>query len=87
LTELLKQPQFSPLKVEEQVVVIYAGTRGFLDAIPVAKVSEFERELLTVMRNEHKDVMDAIRTSKQLAPETEQKLKGVLENFAKRFAA
>ena len=45
LTELLKQPQFSPLKVEEQVVVIYAGTRGFLDAIPVAKVNDFEREL------------------------------------------
>ena len=87
LTELLKQPQFSPLKVEEQVVVIFAGTRGFLDAIPVAKVSEFEREFLTIMRNDHKDVLDAIRTSKQLTPETEQKLRGILETFAKRFAA
>jgi F-type H+/Na+-transporting ATPase subunit alpha len=87
LTELLKQPQFSPLKVEEQVVVIYAGTRGFLDAIPVAKVNEFEREFLSLMRGGHKDVLDAIRTSKQLTPETEQKLKGILENFAKRFAA
>ena len=87
LTELLKQPQFSPLKVEEQVVVIYAGTRGFLDAIPVAKVNEFELELLTIMRTDHKDVLDAIRTSKQLTPETEQKLKGILEPFAKRFAA
>jgi F-type H+-transporting ATPase subunit alpha len=87
LTELLKQPQFSPLKVEEQVVVIFAGTRGFLDAIPVAKVNEFEREFLTAMRNEHKDVLDSIRTSKQLTPETEQKLKGILDNFAKRFAA
>ncbi len=87
LTELLKQPQFSPLKVEEQVVVIYAGTRGFLDGIPVASVSEFEREFLAIMRNEHKDVLDAIRTSKQLTPETEQKLKAILEPFAKRFAA
>ncbi len=87
LTELLKQPQFSPLKVEEQVVVIYAGTRGYLDAVPVAKVSEFESELLTLMRSEHKAVLDAIRTSKQLAPDVEQKLKGILENFAKRFAA
>jgi F-type H+-transporting ATPase subunit alpha len=87
LTELLKQPQFSPLKVEEQVVVIFAGTRGFLDAIPVAKVGEFEREFLGLMRSEHKDVLDAIRTSKQLAPDTEQKLKGILDNFAKRFAA
>ena len=87
LTELLKQPQFSPLKVEEQVVVIYSGTRGYLDAIPVAKVSEFERELLAIMRTDHKDVLDAIRTSKQLTPETEQKLKAILEPFAKRFAA
>ncbi len=87
LTELLKQPQFSPLKVEEQVVVIYAGTRGYLDAIPVAKVSEFEQEFLTLIRNEHKDVLDTIRTSKQLAPDTEQKLKNILETFAKRFAA
>ncbi len=58
LTELLKQPQFSPLKVEEQVVVIYAGTRGFLDPIPVASVNEFESELLTLMRNEHKNVLE-----------------------------
>jgi F-type H+-transporting ATPase subunit alpha len=87
LTELLKQPQFSPLKVEEQVVVIFAGTRGYLDAIPVAKVNEFERELLTIMRTDHKDVLEAIRTSKALSPETEQKLKAILEPFAKRFAA
>jgi F-type H+-transporting ATPase subunit alpha len=87
LTELLKQPQFSPLKVEEQVVVIYSGTRGYLDGIPVAKVGEFERELLTLMRSGHKDVLDAIRVSTALSPETEQKLKAILEPFAKRFAA
>jgi F-type H+-transporting ATPase subunit alpha len=87
LTELLKQPQFSPLKIEEQVVVIFAGTRGFLDAIPVSSVSRFEQEFLTLMRHEHKDVLDAIRTSKQVAPDTEQKLKSILETFAKQFAA
>ena len=87
LTELLKQPQFSPMKVEEQVVVIFAGTRGYLDGIPVASVNEFERELLATMRNEHKDVLDTIRTSGKLEPETEQKLKAILEPFAKRFAA
>ena len=87
LTELLKQPQFSPLKVEEQVVVIFAGTRGFLDPIPVSAVNEFEREFLTLMRNEHKDVLDAIRTSRQLAPDIEQKLKDILTTFSKRFAA
>ncbi len=87
LTELLKQPQFSPLKVEEQVVVIFAGTRGFLDPIPVSAVNEFEGEFLTLMRNEHKDVLDAIRTSRQLAPDIEQKLKDILTTFSKRFAA
>jgi F-type H+-transporting ATPase subunit alpha len=87
LTELLKQPQFSPLKVEEQVVVIYAGTRGYLDAIPVNAVQRFEQGFLTFMRNQHKDVLDTIRTSKQLAPETEQKLKAALDSFAKQFQA
>jgi F-type H+-transporting ATPase subunit alpha len=86
LTELLKQPQFSPLKVEEQVVVIYAGTRGYLDGIAVNAVGRFEKEFLTLMRTDHADVLDAIRTSKQLAPDTEQKLKSILETFAKRFA-
>jgi F-type H+-transporting ATPase subunit alpha len=87
LTELLKQPQFSPLKVEEQVVVIYAGTRGFLDPIPVSSVGEFEREFLTLLRNEHRDLLDAIRDSKALSPESEQKLKGILTDFSKRFSA
>jgi F-type H+-transporting ATPase subunit alpha len=86
LTELLKQPQFSPLKVEEQVVVIYAGTRGYLDAIPVASVTRFEREFLTLMRNEHKDILDKIRTSKELDSDTEAKLKKALETFSKNFA-
>ena len=61
LTELLKQPQFSPLKVEEQVVVIYAGTSGYLDPLPLDRVREFETGLLALMRSEHKDVLDAIR--------------------------
>ena len=58
LTELLKQPQFSPLKVEEQVVVIYAGTSGMLDPIPLDRVKEFETGLLALMRTEHKDVLE-----------------------------
>jgi len=87
LTELLKQPQFSPLKVEEEVVVIYTGTRGYLDPIPVAAVNRFEQEFLTLMRNEHKDILDAIRTSKQLTPDIEAKLKAVLNEFSKWFKA
>jgi F-type H+-transporting ATPase subunit alpha len=87
LTELLKQPQFSPLKVEEQVVVIYAGTRGYLDPVPVSSVVRFEREYLTFMRNEHKDILDTIRTTKQLDDGTEAKLRTALDSFSKNFAA
>src|SRR5215831_1845206 len=72
LTELLKQPQFSPLKVEEQVVVIYAGTRGFLDAMPVASIGRFEQEFLAYLRDKHQGVLDDIRTKKQLDADTEK---------------
>ncbi len=86
LTELLKQPQFSPLKVEEQVVVIYAGTSGLLDPLPLGSVREFESGLLTLMRNEHKDVLDEIRDKAELSDELTAKLKSILEAYAKNFA-
>jgi F-type H+-transporting ATPase subunit alpha len=86
LTELLKQPQFSPLPVEEEVVSIYTGVKGYLDKMPVSDIGRFEDEFLRLMRGKHKDVLDAIRTSKQLAPETEGKLKTILDEFTKSFA-
>ena len=86
LTELLKQPQFSPLKVEEQVVVISAGTSGLLDPLPIDKVREFEAGLLTLMRSEHKDVLDQIRDKGELSEELAAKLKTILERYAKNFA-
>ncbi|WP_119306253.1 F0F1 ATP synthase subunit alpha [Cohaesibacter haloalkalitolerans] len=86
LTELLKQPQFSPLKVEEQVAVIYAGVNGYLDTIAVNQVHAFEQGLLSVMRNEHKDVLDAIREKKALDDEITTKLKAAVDGFAKNFA-
>ncbi len=86
LTELLKQPQFSPLKVEEQVAVIYAGVNGYLDTIEVNQVHAFEQGLLSVMRNEHKDVLDAIREKKALDDEITTKLKAAVDGFAKNFA-
>jgi F-type H+-transporting ATPase subunit alpha len=86
LTELLKQPQFSPLKVEEQVVVISAGTSGLLDPLPLNKVRAFESGLLALMRSEHKDVLDEIRTKGELSNELQAKLKSILETFAKNFA-
>ena len=87
LTELLKQPQFSPLKIEEQVVAIFAGTRGYLDAIQVSEVGRFENELLRTMREEHSDLLDTIREKKELSGETEEALKSAVDAFAKVFAA
>src|SRR6201997_5344561 len=66
LTELLKQPQFTPFPVEEQVVSIYAGVKGYLDRLVVADVQRFEGELLRLMRGKHKDLLDDIRTKKQI---------------------
>jgi F-type H+-transporting ATPase subunit alpha len=86
LTELLKQPQFSPLKVEEQVVVIYAGVNGYLDRIGVKDVQRFEAELLRYLRTEHKDVLDSIRDHKEITKETGDKLKAAVDKFAKAFA-
>jgi F-type H+-transporting ATPase subunit alpha len=86
LTELLKQPQFSPLKVEEQVAVIYAGVNGYLDKLQVSQVGPFEQGLLAVLRTEHKDLMDAIRDKRELNDEIRGKLKAAIEAFAKNFA-
>jgi F-type H+-transporting ATPase subunit alpha len=87
LTELLKQPQFSPLKMEEQVVVIWAGTNGYLDPLPVAKVREFEDGLLSLLRGKNVEILTAIRDSRDLSDDTAAKLKAVVESYAKTFAA
>jgi len=87
LTELLKQPQFSPLKMEEQVCVIWAGTNGYLDPLPVGKVRAFEEGLLGVLRSKHADILDAIRDTRDLKDDTAEKLKGVVEDFSKTFSA
>ena len=86
LTELLKQPQFSPLKTEEQVVVIYAGVNGYLDAFPVNRVSDFEAGLLRLMREDHPGILDVIRNEKEISEATGTKLKDVVASYAKSFA-
>ena len=86
LTELLKQPQFSPMPVQEQVVAIYAGVKGYLDKLAVSQIGRFESELLRLMRGEHKDLLDGIAKEKQLTPDLESKLKGTLDAFSKSFA-
>ncbi|KQP07685.1 MAG: F0F1 ATP synthase subunit alpha [Methylobacterium sp.] len=86
LTELLKQPQFSPLKMEEQVAVIYAGVNGYLDALPVSKVRPFEDALLSTLRTKHADLLTKIRDSKDLSDDSAKTLKGVVEGVAKSLA-
>jgi F-type H+-transporting ATPase subunit alpha len=86
LTELLKQPQYSPLAVEEQVCVIYAGTRGYLDRIPAKDVGRYEAALLALLRGKEKALLTAIRTKKALDDKLEGDLKAVLESFTSSFA-
>jgi F-type H+-transporting ATPase subunit alpha len=87
LTELLKQPQFSPMTVDEQVASIYAGTHGYLDDIPVSAVGKFEEELLRHLKDKHGAVMETIRESGELDGKSEEKLKKALDAFSKAFTA
>src|SRR5689334_3297095 len=86
LTELLKQPQYAPLAVEEQVCTIYAGTRGYLDGIATADVGRFEQEFLALLHSKHQDLLDAIRTKRELSSDLEDQLKGALAKFVQTFA-
>jgi F-type H+/Na+-transporting ATPase subunit alpha len=86
LTELLKQPQFKPVPVEEQVVALFAGTRGYLDAIPVNAVGRFERQILADLRSAHPGILEAIRTAQEIKPDVEKELVAFLDNFSKTFA-
>jgi F-type H+-transporting ATPase subunit alpha len=86
LTELLKQPQFSPLKMEEQAVVIYAGVNGYLDPIPVDRVRAFEDGLLNLLRSKNADILDDIRKTGDLTDATAAKLKSAVDGYAKSFA-
>jgi F-type H+-transporting ATPase subunit alpha len=85
LTEILKQPQYEPVPLEEQVMIIYAGTHGYLDHVPVAKVREYERAFLNFMRTMHPEVGADIAARKAITPETEEALKAALEEFNQRW--
>ena len=86
LTELLKQPQFKPVPVEEQVVAIFAGTRGYLDRIQVGQVGEFERRLLSEIKSRAPEIVNAIRTEQAISGDNEKKLVAFLDDFSKSFA-
>jgi F-type H+-transporting ATPase subunit alpha len=85
LTELLKQKQYQPLSLEEQVVSVFAGTRGYLDGIPVDKVGEFEADLIAGLKAREPGILDAIRKDAQIKPETEKSLIGFIETLLKSF--
>jgi F-type H+-transporting ATPase subunit alpha len=87
LTELLKQPQFSPLKTEEQVAVIFAGANGYLDSLPVTKVADFEKTVLSALRGKYADLLKTIATEKQLSDDSRAKLKSALDEIKKTYAA
>ena len=74
LTELLKQPQFTPMPVEEQVMAIFSGVRGYLDGIDIGRIGAFESQLLSEMKAREPGILEAIRTDREIKPETEKKL-------------
>ena len=87
LTELLKQPQFSPLAVEEQVVVIFAGVNGYLDKFPLDSVQRFEHGFLADVKANHADILTGIRESQELTDDLRKKLTDALDSYAAAFAA
>ena len=86
LTELLKQDQFSPMAVEEQVVSIFSGVRGYLDRIDLNDVNRFEREFLSDMRANHGALLEDIRTSREMSADSDKALTAILDEFTKKFA-
>jgi F-type H+-transporting ATPase subunit alpha len=86
LTEILKQPQYEPLPVEEQVVVVFAGVRGYLDKIEIDQATQFEEAFLTEIRASGSDILEAIRKEGELSEDTEEKLRAFLDKFSKTFA-
>ena len=86
LTELLKQSQFSPLRVEEQVCSIYAAVNGYLDSVSVKRISAYEKGLLELMNTTNKAILETIATEQQISDKTEEKLKTIISNYTKSFA-
>ena len=86
LTELLKQPQYSPMPIEEQVISLFAGTKGYLDGIPVGKVGEFERRMISELKVKEPGVLAGIRETREMKPDVEKTLTSFMDSFAKSFA-
>ncbi len=87
MTELLKQGQYSPMSMEEQVVVIFAGTNGFVDDYPVAVLGRYEAEMMSFIKSRKKEILDTIRTTGKLDDGATKLLREALTEFAKQFSA
>ncbi|HJD62228.1 MAG TPA: F0F1 ATP synthase subunit alpha [Rickettsia endosymbiont of Degeeriella rufa] len=85
LVEILKQAQYHPFSVEEQIISIYAGTKKYLINIPIERIKEFEEKMLSEIKQNQKDILESIKSEKRITEENEQKVKTFLENFAKDF--
>tara|TARA_B100000131_G_scaffold317622_1_gene359975 strand:- start:1436 stop:1846 length:411 start_codon:yes stop_codon:yes gene_type:complete len=85
LVELLKQPQYTPIPMEEQVISIYAGVNGYLDEIDIQKISEFESGLISLIKSENKEILNSIRSEKVISEKIEKQLKTTIEDFIKTF--
>jgi F-type H+-transporting ATPase subunit alpha len=86
MTELLKQSQYSPLRMEEQVVILFAGTNGFVDDYPVDVLLRYEKELLNFLRGENNAILDSLRSTGKLDDTMEKGLRDALTEFAKTFS-
>ena len=86
LTELLKQPQYKPIPIEEQVISLFSGTRGYLDGIEVGQVGRFESQMLSELKSRDPGILDAIRADREIKPETEKSLVSFMDDFAKNFS-
>ena len=87
LTELLKQNQFSPISTEEQVILLYAGVNGYMDNIEVNQIGKFEKNLLNSIRENYSQILESIRSTKELSEDTEATLKSAVDDFSKNFGS
>jgi len=87
LVEILKQSQYQPMSLAQEVVILYAGVRGFIDKYPIEKIKEYEKQLLSFMDTKHQAVLDEIDEKQELKPDLDDKIKGVLTEFDSVFAS
>lgn len=87
LTELLKQGQYVPMPIEDQVVVVYTGVRGYLDKLDPSKIGKFEKEFLQLMKTSHADILGKIASEGKISDENDAKLKSIVTDFFASFVA